>query len=185
MVESSFHDTVLARSYERPVVVLFTSGAVPFCRLFEQLVEREAREREGRIELATVEVDANPGLAARYNVRMVPAVRAFRRGRVVAGFQSARPPVAVSAFLDSLLGPSEAERLLEELRADHEWPDVVAALDESDYERAFELLLARADRGDASQRERVRKLMVALFADLGDDHPLTLRYRRRLAAALY
>jgi thioredoxin-like negative regulator of GroEL len=62
---------------------------------------------------------------------------------------------------------------------------VAAALDEPDYARAFELLLARAERGDLPQRERIRRLVVSPFADLGDDHPLSARYPRRLAAALY
>jgi thioredoxin-like negative regulator of GroEL len=31
----------------------------------------------------------------------------------------------------------------------------------------------------------VRELMVALFAQLGREHPLTERYRRRLASVLY
>ena len=28
-------------------------------------------------------------------------------------------------------------------------------------------------------------LTVGLFGDLGDEHPLTMRYRRQLAASLY
>jgi hypothetical protein len=32
---------------------------------------------------------------------------------------------------------------------------------------------------------RIRRIAVALFVDLGIEHPLALRYRRRLATALY
>jgi thioredoxin-like negative regulator of GroEL len=31
----------------------------------------------------------------------------------------------------------------------------------------------------------MRRLMVALFRDLGQDDPVTVRYRRRLASSLY
>jgi thioredoxin-like negative regulator of GroEL len=31
----------------------------------------------------------------------------------------------------------------------------------------------------------VRRLMLAIFAELGDDHPVSMRYRRRLAALLF
>jgi thioredoxin-like negative regulator of GroEL len=52
---------------------------------------------------------------------------------------------------------------------------VKAALEAADYETAFELLLERKDR----------ETMVALFGELGQEHPLVVQYRRRLAAALY
>jgi thioredoxin-like negative regulator of GroEL len=185
LAETTFHESVIARSYERPVVVAFMSAVGPLRPWLEQVLAREIRAREGDIPLVVVDVDRNPELAARFRVPMVPTVMGFRRGEAIAGFVSARPRDAVAAFVDELLGPSDANRLREELRAEREWPDVVAALDEGDYERAFELLLARAQRGDLPQRERIRRLMVSLFADLGDDHPLSARYRRRLAAALY
>ena len=35
------------------------------------------------------------------------------------------------------------------------------------------------------RRERLITLTVGLFGDLGHEHPLTMRYRRRLAASLY
>jgi thioredoxin-like negative regulator of GroEL len=38
---------------------------------------------------------------------------------------------------------------------------------------------------DDERRERIREAMVALFADLGPEHPTTVTYRRRLASALY
>ena len=34
-------------------------------------------------------------------------------------------------------------------------------------------------------RDALRKVMVGVFADLGQDHPLALRYRRELASALF
>jgi thioredoxin-like negative regulator of GroEL len=61
----------------------------------------------------------------------------------------------------------------------------VAALDGGDHDRAFDLLLERLEEADSDERERVRLLMVALFRDLGQEHPTTQRYRRRLATALY
>ena len=131
--------------------------------------------------LAKVDVDANPGLADEYGIRGIPAVKAFRRGAVVEEFVGARSPQAVAAFLDGLTGTSEAERLSEELRADGRWPDVLAALDDGDYERALELLLGRL----GEDRERVRRAMVAIFQELGAEHPIAAQYRRRLSTALY
>jgi thioredoxin 1 len=175
--------TTLERADERLVLVLWASDALPACRPFERTLEHEAEERA--ITLVRVDVDGEPELARCLDVVMIPTVRAFRGGRMVAGFVGVRPPDAVARFLDSLRAPGDARRLVEELRAEREWREVVAALDELDYESAFERLLARAERGGAAERERVRRLMLSLFAELGLDDRLCERFRRRLAALLY
>ena len=112
-------------------------------------------------------------------------MKAFRDGQVVREFAGALPPAAVSEFLDELTGPAAAERLIAELRAAGELTEVVAALEQDGPERALELLLAEIDRSDGEQRARSLELAVALFGDLGHEHPVTVRYRRRLAATLY
>ena len=60
-----------------------------------------------------------------------------------------------------------------------------AAIDAGELEPALELLLERLAGADENNRERIRRLAVALFAELGIEHPLALRYRRRLATALF
>ena len=62
---------------------------------------------------------------------------------------------------------------------------MVAALEADDYEGALTLLLEQARATNAEERERIRDLMVALFTELGQDHPLSERFRRQLATALY
>lgn len=62
---------------------------------------------------------------------------------------------------------------------------MLAALEQDEHERAFELLLEEINRAEADDRERLLALIVALFGDLGHEHPVTMRYRRRLAATLY
>lgn len=67
-------------------------------------------------------------------------------------------------------------------------PDVaagLAALDRGDREAALTHLLdaVRGSSGDA--RDTVRAAMVGVFRELGDQHPLTVRFRRRLSQALY
>jgi putative thioredoxin len=178
-----FETEVIERSAEEPVVVDFWAEWCGPCHALSPVLERETSARE--LRLVKVNVDAEPELAERYGIRGIPAVKAFRNGHVVDEFVGALSPPSVADFLDRLTAPSEARRLVEELRVEGEWPEVVEAVDAGDYERALDWLLAEAERGDAETRERVRRLMIALFAELGPEHPLTLEYRRRLATALY
>jgi putative thioredoxin len=70
-------------------------------------------------------------LARTFGIQSIPAVKAFRDGKVVAEFVGAQPPAAVERFLDSLL-PSEAEELAKRG-------------DEESLRRAVELEPARPD----------------------------------------
>jgi putative thioredoxin len=60
-------------------------------------------------------------------------------------------------------------------------------LDEGELEDGLDALLEELAAGDLdeSDRERVRKVVVAVLDELGVDHPLARESRRRLAAALY
>ena len=185
VTEQTFATDVVERSHELPVVVDFWAEWCGPCRTLGPIIEREAAARDGQLVLAKVDVDANPRLADEYGIRGIPAVKAFREGRVVSEFVGVRSPQGIADFFDALTQPSEAERLLDELRIEGEWPEVVSAVEAGDHEAAFEWLLGELERADGDGRDRVRRVMVALFADLGQDHPLAVRYRRRLATALY
>jgi thioredoxin len=185
VTDASFQEAVLERSRELPVVVDFWADWCGPCKALAPVLEREVAERAGRLELAKLDVDANPSTAASYGVQSIPAVKAFRDGRIVDEFVGALPPQSVGEFLDRLLGPSGGERLLDELGTSGEFPEILGPLAEGDYERALEWLLARATDADAQGRERVREVMVAIFQELGQDDPVAVSYRRRLATTLY
>jgi putative thioredoxin len=170
VTEETFEAEVIARSEDLPVVVDFWAEWCGPCRMLTPVLEREVAAREGRVALAKVDVDTNPGLAQQFGVRGIPAVKAFRRGHVVREFVGAVPPQAVGEFLDALLAPSEAEGLLAE---------------GDDYEQLLERLLAETSEADAERRDEIRRQMLAVFEELGPEHPLTVRYRRLLATVLF
>jgi putative thioredoxin len=131
VTDSTFESAVVERSRTVPVVVDFWAEWCGPCRQLGPVIERAVAERDGKVELAKIDVDANPGVSRAFGIQSIPAVKAFRDGRVVAEFVGAQPPAAVNSFLDSLL-PSEADAL-------------VARGDEESLRRAVELEPARAD----------------------------------------
>jgi putative thioredoxin len=184
VTQHTFADEVIARSQGRPVVVDFWADWCGPCHALTPVLEQAVSERGG-VELVKVDVDENPELSAEYGVRGIPAVKAFRNGRVVAEFVGAQPPARVEQFLDELLAPSAFERLVAELRESGREPELLDALEAGDHERALDLLLGETREAEPERRNELRSMMVALFDELGQDDPLSVRYRKQLAAALY
>ena len=207
-------------------------------------LEAEPAKRDGDVELAKIDVDANQALAASFGIQGIPAVKAFKDGQVVAEFTGAIPPAQVEAFFDGLV-PSEADKLAEAddeeslrqaLELDPKQPTrplklgrLLLARGETDeaiacssrFEGDFTAsgLLARIELGpatmppttwrasrpgttaivegaleglqdaiaaadDPDRRDLLRRVMVAIFTELGPASDLARDHRRRLSLAI-
>jgi putative thioredoxin len=131
VTDATFAQEVVERSKQVPVVVDFWAAWCGPCRALTPVLEQAVREREGKVELAKLDTDANPRTAAAFRIQGIPAVKAFKDGQMVAEFVGAQPPPMVKRFLDELV-PSEADAL-------------VAEGGETQLRRALELEPGRAD----------------------------------------
>jgi putative thioredoxin len=258
VTDQTFGTAVLEESFRRPVVVDFWADWCQPCRLIGPVLERLAEEHGGQFLLAKLDVDSNPQVSAAFRIQSIPAVKAFRDGRLLTEFVGAIPEQSIRQFLQAVL-PSEAEttveqaeraerdgnldeadrlfkqaleadpnltraalgvgrlaalrgdadeakRVLSPLRPDPEAERLLAAIEVSEWAGASangDSPLARAERAAGQgkfaealegflqeiragdQRDQAREAMLKLFAVLGDDDPLTVEYRRKLAAALF
>ncbi len=138
VTEATFERDVIDRSHEVPVVVDFWAEWCGPCRQLTPVLEAEVKAREPNVDLAKLDTDADQRLASAFRIQGIPAVKAFKDGKIVAEFVGAQPRPEVKRFLDALL-PSEADGLIE-------------AGDEPSLRRALELEPTRSEAAVALAR---------------------------------
>lgn len=129
VTDATFETEVIERSHQTPVVVdLWASWCGP-CKTLGPILEKVCDATGGKVVLAKVDVDQNPGLSQAFQVQSIPAVYAIKDGKVVDGFMGAYPEHVIQQFVDSLM-PSEADQTIANL---------IAAGDEASLRSALEI----------------------------------------------
>jgi putative thioredoxin len=113
VTDATFQAEVIARSSTVPVIVdLWAEWCGP-CKTLGPMLEQAVAATNGAVELAKVDVDANPRIAQSFAVQSIPAVFAIKDGKVVDQFIGAVPQDQITAFIDRLTpAPSEVDTLI-------------------------------------------------------------------------
>jgi putative thioredoxin len=151
VTDATFQSEVIDRSHQVPVVVDLWAPWCGPCRTLGPIIEQVVADTDGKVELAKVDTDANPGVANAFQVQSIPAVYALKDGKVVDGFIGAQPEWAVAEFVGRLI-PTEEQSEIDRLVEAGDEASLRSALDlQSDHEGAvlaLAELLAASDRGD-------------------------------------
>jgi len=101
VTDQSFEAEVL--NSDTPAIVDFWAEWCAPCRAIAPIVKDLAETYGDKVKIVKVNIDENPSTPAKYEIRAIPTVLAFRDGQVVEMLQGARPKAAFEEMIQKLL----------------------------------------------------------------------------------
>ncbi len=88
---------------DKPVLIDFTATWCGPCKALAPIVEDVAKQYDGKLKVAKLDIDDSPGIATRFGIRGVPTVVVFKGGKEVARQVGLVPkPRLIALFQDHL-----------------------------------------------------------------------------------
>lgn len=101
VTERSFGQEVLAD--DGVVLVDFWAAWCMPCRMLGPIVEKVARDYQGRVKVVKVNVDENPAVSQQYDIMAIPTLILFKQGRVVQRLAGLLPEAQLKRIVDQTL----------------------------------------------------------------------------------
>ncbi|GAB3194752.1 thioredoxin [Nesterenkonia suensis] len=101
VTDASFEQDVLQS--DKPVIVDFWAEWCGPCRMVGPVLEELASENQDKVSVVKVNVDENPGIAAKYGITSIPAIYGFKDGEHVISSIGAKPKQALESDFSDFL----------------------------------------------------------------------------------
>ena len=101
VTDANFEELVLKS--DKPVVVDFWAEWCGPCRMVAPVVNELSEEYDGKAVMTKVDVDSNPGTAAKYGIRNIPTLLFFKNGEIVDKQVGAVPKAVLANKLEAIL----------------------------------------------------------------------------------
>ncbi len=101
--DENFQEKVIEKSKETPVVADFWAQWCQACVMLSPILEKLAKEYNGKFILAKANVDTARKAAESYGVMSIPSVKLFKNGEVIDEFIGAIPELSVKKWLEKNL----------------------------------------------------------------------------------
>ncbi|MEO1751669.1 MAG: thioredoxin TrxA [Pseudomonadota bacterium] len=99
--DASFEQEVIKS--DMPVLVDYWAEWCGPCRMIAPILDEIASEYAGRVKVAKLNIDENPGTPPKYGIRGIPTLMLFKDGNVAATKVGALSKSQLAAFLDGQL----------------------------------------------------------------------------------